>query len=134
MNTTKESIMDSNRLEGIGHQVKGVLKEGIGKIIGDAKLTADGAAERAAGEAQNVAGPEGASVVGIDTDRIAGVGHQLKGAVKEGLGNLAGKPELVAEGTAERDAGKQQNAVGGARDTAREAAQSAIDPTDAPKH
>nr|WP_294502270.1 CsbD family protein [uncultured Rhodopila sp.] len=126
--------MDSNRLEGIGHQVKGVLKEGIGKIIGDAKLTADGAAERAAGEAQNVAGPEGASVIGIDTDRIAGVGHQLKGAVKEGLGNLAGKPELVAEGTAERDAGKQQNAVGGARDTAREAAQSAIDPTDAPKH
>lgn len=126
--------MDSNRLEGIGHQVKGVLKEGIGKIIGDAKLTADGAAERAAGEAQNVAGPEGASVVGIDTDRIAGVGHQLKGAVKEGLGNLAGKPELVAEGTAERDAGKQQNAVGGARDTAREAAQSAIDPTDAPRH
>ena len=127
--------MDSNRrIEGIGHQVKGVLKEGIGKIIGDAKLTADGAAERAAGEAQNVAGPEGASVIGIDTDRIAGVGHQLKGAVKEGLGNLAGKPELVAEGTAERDAGKQQNAVGGARDTAREAAQSAIDPTDAPKH
>jgi uncharacterized protein YjbJ (UPF0337 family) len=54
--------------------------------------------------------------------------------VKEGLGNLAGKPELVAECTAERDAGKQQNAVGGARDTAREAAQSAIDPTDAPKH
>jgi uncharacterized protein YjbJ (UPF0337 family) len=134
MNTTKESIMDSNRLEGIGHQVKGVLKEGIGKIIGDAKLTADGAAERAAGEAQNVAGPEGASVIGIDTDRIAGVGHQLKGAVKEGLGNLAGKPELVAEGTAERDAGKQQNAVGGARDTAREAAQSATESTDAPKH
>jgi len=126
--------MDSNRLEGIGHQVKGVLKEGIGKIIGDAKLTADGAAERAAGEAQNVAGPEGASVIGIDTDRIAGVGHQLKGAVKEGLGNLAGKPELVAEGTAERDAGKQQNAVGGARDTAREAAQSATESTDAPKH
>ena len=126
--------MDSNRLEGIGHQVKGVLKEGIGKIIGDAKLTADGAAERAAGQAQNVAAPEGESVIGIDTDRIAGVGHQLKGAVKEGLGNLAGKPELVAEGTAERDAGKQQNAVGGARDTAREAAQSAIDPTDAPKH
>jgi uncharacterized protein YjbJ (UPF0337 family) len=126
--------MDSNRLEGIGHQVKGVLKEGIGKIIGDAKLTADGAAERAAGQARNVTGSEGESVIGIDTDRIAGVGHQLKGAVKEGLGNLAGKPELVAEGTAERDAGKQQNAVGGARDTAREAAEAAIAPTDAPTH
>jgi uncharacterized protein YjbJ (UPF0337 family) len=129
--------MDSNRLEGIGHQVKGVLKEGLGKIIGDAKLTADGAAERAIGEAQNVAGPEGENVIGIDTDRIAGVGHQLKGALKEGLGNLAGKPELVAEGVAERDAGKAQNVVGSARDAAREAseaAEAAIDPPDAPKH
>jgi uncharacterized protein YjbJ (UPF0337 family) len=129
--------MDSNRLEGIGHQVKGVLKEGLGKIIGDAKLTADGAAEKAIGQAQNVAGPEGESVIGIDTDRIAGVGHQLKGAVKEGLGSLAGKPELVAEGAAERDAGKLQNAAGGARDTVREAteaAEAAINPPDAPKH
>jgi uncharacterized protein YjbJ (UPF0337 family) len=126
--------MDSNRLEGIGHQVKGVLKEGLGKIIGDAKLTADGAAERAQGQAQNVPDPEGESVIGIDTDRIAGVGHQLKGAVTEGLGKLAGKPELVAEGSAERDAGKQQNATGRARDTAREAAQSPIEPPDAPKH
>jgi uncharacterized protein YjbJ (UPF0337 family) len=122
--------MDSNRLEGIGHQVKGVLKEGLGKIIGDAKLTADGAAERAQGEAENVPDPEGESVIGIDADRIAGVGHQLKGAVTEGLGKLAGKPELVAEGSAERDAGKQQNATGSARDTAREAAQA----PDAPKH
>jgi uncharacterized protein YjbJ (UPF0337 family) len=129
--------MESNRLEGIGHQVKGVLKEGLGKIIGDAKLTADGAAERVVGDAQNTAGPEGGRVIGIDTDRIAGVGHQFAGAVKEGLGNLSGNPELVAEGTAERDAGKQQNAAGGARDTAREvteAAQSAIDPPEAPKH
>jgi uncharacterized protein YjbJ (UPF0337 family) len=126
--------MDNNRIEGIGHQVKGVLKEGLGKIIGDAKLTADGAAELAEGRALNVPGSEGESVIGIDTDRIAGVGHQLKGALKEGLGNLAGKPELVAEGTAERDAGKQQNATGSARDTAREAAEAAIDSSDAAKH
>jgi uncharacterized protein YjbJ (UPF0337 family) len=130
--------MDSNRLEGIGHQVKGAVKEGIGKIIGDVKLAADGAAEKAEGQAQNVAGPDGENVAGIDTDRIVGVGHQLKGAVKEGLGNLAGKPELVAEGIAERDAGKQQNAAGGVRDTAREAkeaAQTSIGgTTGAPKH
>ena len=113
--------METNRLEGIGYQVKGGLKEGLGKIIGDAKLTADGAAERAAGEAQNAAGPEGENVTGIDTDRIAGVGHRLKGAVKEGLGHIAGKPHLEAEGVAEREAGKIQNAVGSARDEAREA-------------
>ena len=92
--------MDNNRPEGIGQQVKGVLKEGLGKIIGDAKLTADGAAERATGQARAV-GADGDSVIGIDTDRIAGVGHQLKGALKEGLGSLAGNPELAAEGTSD---------------------------------
>ncbi len=48
--------MDKDRLEGIGHQIKGVFMETVGKIIGDAKLQADGAAERAAGRAQNAIG------------------------------------------------------------------------------
>jgi len=48
--------MDKDRLEGIGHQIKGVVMESVGKIIGDAKLQADGAAERAAGRAQNAIG------------------------------------------------------------------------------
>jgi uncharacterized protein YjbJ (UPF0337 family) len=48
--------MDKDRLEGIGHQIKGVVKESLGRIIGDAKLQADGAAERAAGKAQNAIG------------------------------------------------------------------------------
>ena len=129
--------METNRLEGMGHQVKGSVKEGLGKIIGDAKLAADGAAERAAGEAQSAAVPEGENGTGIDTDRIAGVGHQLKGALKEGLGHIAGKPQLAAEGMAEREAGKIQNAVGGARDEAREAmkaAEPAAETPGAPKH
>ena len=41
--------MESNRIEGIGHQVKGAVMEGLGKAIGDAKLAADGAAERVIG-------------------------------------------------------------------------------------
>ena len=48
--------MESNRIEGIGHQVKGAVIEGLGKAIGDAKLAADGVAERLAGKAQNAAG------------------------------------------------------------------------------
>jgi uncharacterized protein YjbJ (UPF0337 family) len=48
--------MDTDRLEGIGHQIKGVVKENLGKMIGDAKLEADGAAERVAGKAQNAVG------------------------------------------------------------------------------
>jgi uncharacterized protein YjbJ (UPF0337 family) len=115
--------MDKNRIEAIGHQLKGTLKEGLGKIIGDAKLTADGAAEREAGEAQNPAGAAANPLIdiGVDPDRIAGVGHQLKGALKERLGKFTGDRELAAAGIAEQEAGKAQNAVGSARDEAREA-------------
>ena len=111
--------MDKNHIEGIGHLVKGAVKEGLGKIIGDAKLTSDGSAERASGEAQYAAGAD--NLVGIDADRIRGIGHQLKGALKEGLGNITGDPKLEADGIAERGAGKAQNAAGGARDAARDA-------------
>jgi uncharacterized protein YjbJ (UPF0337 family) len=111
--------MDKNHLEGIGHLVKGAVKEGLGKIIGDAKLASDGSAERASGEAQYAAGAE--NLVGVDADRIKGIGHQLKGALKEGLGNITGDPKLEAEGIAERGAGKAQNEAGSARDTARDA-------------
>ncbi len=37
--------MDKTCIEAIGHQVKGALKEGFGKVIGDAKLRADCAAQ-----------------------------------------------------------------------------------------
>ena len=111
--------MDKNHLEGIGHLVKGAVKESLGKIIGDAKLTSDGFAERESGEAQYAAGAD--NLVGIDADRIKGVGHQLKGALKEGLGHITGDPILEADGIAEREAGKVQNAAGSARDVARDA-------------
>jgi uncharacterized protein YjbJ (UPF0337 family) len=116
--------MDRSRAEAIGHQLKGTLKEGLGKIIGDAKLTADGAAEREAGEAENVAGAGGDSLIGINKDRIAGIGHQLKGALKVGLGNITNDRELQDSGIAEREAGKAQNAVGSAKDEARDALES----------
>jgi uncharacterized protein YjbJ (UPF0337 family) len=44
--------MDTERVEGIGHQVKGAIEQTLGRIIGDATLAADGAAERAGGDAQ----------------------------------------------------------------------------------
>jgi uncharacterized protein YjbJ (UPF0337 family) len=121
--------VDKNRMEGIGHQLKGTLKEGLGKIIGDAKLAADGAAEREVGETQNAASAANPLIdIGIDTDRIAGIGHQLKGALKERLGKLTGDLELAAAGVAEQGAGKAQNAVGSAGDEAREALEEAHAP------
>ncbi|MGO9744252.1 MAG: CsbD family protein [Roseiarcus sp.] len=119
--------MKDNRIVGIGHQVKGALEEGLGKVIGDAKLVADGTAERAVGAALNADNARGDFLTGIDTDRILGVGHQLKGALLQGLGNLVGDAKLEADGIAERQAGKAQNATGSARDVARENRDAATD-------
>ena len=114
--------METNkRIEGIGHQVKGAVMESLGVAIGDAKLAADGTAERAKGDALNATSVGGDQLIGIDTDRIMGIGHQIKGALIQELGRLVGNPKLQADGVAERQAGKQQNVAGGDRDLAREA-------------
>lgn len=48
--------MDQDRVGGTLRQVKGGIKEAIGKITGDTKAQAEGAAERTAGKVQNTAG------------------------------------------------------------------------------
>ena len=57
----------------------------------------------------------------MDKDRVEGIAHQVKGAVKEAAGKVTGDAKLEAEGTAEKAAGKVQNAVGGVKDTLRDA-------------
>jgi uncharacterized protein YjbJ (UPF0337 family) len=57
----------------------------------------------------------------MDKDRTEGIGHQVKGAVKEAAGKLTGDTKTQAEGNAEKNAGKVQNAIGGAKDGVREA-------------
>lgn len=118
--------METSRFESIGHQIKGVLVENLGRMIGDAKLQANGSAERALGAARGAAGID--RIGGVDTDRIVGVGRQLAGAVKQGVGGLMGNAKLTADGIAERNAGKAQNIAGSARDEAREAAEAAEAP------
>ena len=118
-----DRTMDKNQIEGEGRKLKGAFKEGVGKLIGDEKLKADGSAERALGNAQSATAPGTGQFGGIDTDRIKGVGHQFKGAVEEGLGKLIGDRKLETEGAAERAAGKVQNAAGSSRDQARDAAE-----------
>jgi uncharacterized protein YjbJ (UPF0337 family) len=56
----------------------------------------------------------------MDKDRVEGVAHQAKGAVKEAVGKVTGDTKTEAEGAAEKAAGKVQNAVGGVKDAARE--------------
>jgi uncharacterized protein YjbJ (UPF0337 family) len=58
----------------------------------------------------------------MDKDRVAGAANQVKGAVKEGVGNLTGDQKMQAEGQADKLQGKAQSTIGGAKDTVRDAA------------
>jgi uncharacterized protein YjbJ (UPF0337 family) len=49
-------IMNKDRIEGISKQAEGTVKEVAGKILGDAKLKADGKAAKTEGKIQNVIG------------------------------------------------------------------------------
>jgi len=44
--------MDKNRVEGIAKQVKGSVKEAIGKVTGDTKIQTEGIAEKNVGKTQ----------------------------------------------------------------------------------
>ena len=48
--------MDKNRLIGSAKQIKGSIKEALGKLVGDAKLQIDGETDTAEGKVQNVVG------------------------------------------------------------------------------
>jgi uncharacterized protein YjbJ (UPF0337 family) len=48
--------MDNDRIAGAAHQAKGAIKETLGKVTGDGKMKAEGAAEKAGGRVQNAYG------------------------------------------------------------------------------
>jgi uncharacterized protein YjbJ (UPF0337 family) len=49
-------MVDKDRIAGAGKQVKGAVKEGAGKVTGDAKLEGEGKADKAEGKVQNTVG------------------------------------------------------------------------------
>jgi uncharacterized protein YjbJ (UPF0337 family) len=48
--------MDKDRVVGSAKVVKGKIKEAVGKAVGDAKLEAQGKADKIEGKVQNVVG------------------------------------------------------------------------------
>jgi uncharacterized protein YjbJ (UPF0337 family) len=61
----------------------------------------------------------------MDKDRLAGMANQAKGSIKQATGKILGDKKLQAEGAADKAHGKLQNAVGGAKDALRDAADKA---------
>lgn len=52
----RQSEMDKDRIAGAAKQAKGAVKEVAGKVTGDAKLQAEGKADKTAGKIQNAVG------------------------------------------------------------------------------
>lgn len=57
----------------------------------------------------------------MDKDRVVGSAKQVKGAVKQAVGKVVGDAKLESEGKADRIEGKVQNAIGGLKDTVKDA-------------
>ena len=118
--------MSDNRFEGAGSKLAGSVKEGVGKLTGDAELQAEGAAQKAGGSVQNTVGKvqdafghrdaearDGAAEPKAFGDtRVEGAGNKLGGSIKEGAGKLMGDRELEAEGKAQQTKGTAQDVTG----------------------
>jgi uncharacterized protein YjbJ (UPF0337 family) len=48
--------MDKDRVVGSAKQVKGTIKKGIGKAVGDSKLEAEGKSDKVEGQVQSAVG------------------------------------------------------------------------------
>ena len=57
----------------------------------------------------------------MDKDRIVGSAKEAKGSVKETIGKAVGDTKLQSDGKADKVEGKIQNALGGIKDTVRDA-------------
>jgi len=57
----------------------------------------------------------------MDKDRVAGSAKQVKGTVKQAVGKVVGDAKLESEGESDKLEGKVQNAIGGIKDTVRDA-------------
>jgi uncharacterized protein YjbJ (UPF0337 family) len=58
---------------------------------------------------------------GMNDDRVKGSADQMKGGVKETVGNVTGDSKLQSEGKGDKVKGKLENAIGGVKDAVKDA-------------
>jgi len=76
-------------------EMKGNLKQGVGKMTGNEEMEAEGKAEHDTAKASR---------------EIKGAGTELKGHVEEGVGRVTGNDETRARGIADQLKGKADRA------------------------
>ena len=78
-------------MAGSGDELKGSLKEGLGKLTGDEALEAEGATQKTGGRA---------------TRKVSGAVDQGKGSLKGAAGDALDSPSLKGEGFVDKVKGK----------------------------
>ena len=80
-------------MAGSGDELKGGLKEGLGRLTGDEALEAEGAAQKDMGTAER---------------KVSGAVNEGKGSLKGAAGDVLDSPSLKAEGMVDKVKGKLQ--------------------------
>lgn len=89
---------DNERTKGKGEELTGKVKQGVGKLIGDEKMEAEGVVEKRKGQTRQ----ESAKAA----ERGKGAGEEVTGKIKGAAGNVLDDKELQAEGKADELKGK----------------------------
>jgi uncharacterized protein YjbJ (UPF0337 family) len=91
---------ESDKGEGTAEKIGGKIKQGVGKLIGDEQMEAEGRAKELRGEArQEEAKAE---------ERAKGSLEELGGAIKNRVGHLIDNEQMAAEGKATELKGEER--------------------------
>lgn len=93
----------TNRGEGVAEQVGGKIKQGVGKVIGNEQMQAEGKAKELKGEAREESAKAG--------ERTKGALEKAAGAVKNRVGAVIDNEQMQAEGKAKELKGEARQKV-----------------------
>jgi uncharacterized protein YjbJ (UPF0337 family) len=88
----------SARSEGVAQKIGGKIKKGIGRVLGNERMTAEGRATELKGKTKE----EGAKASEWSKGKI----EEVAGAVKSRVGHLIGNEQMAAEGKAKEVKGQ----------------------------
>jgi len=83
---------NEERIKGKAEEIKGHIQHGVGDLIGNEQMEAEGHANEVAGKTRQ----EGAKAA----ERVKGTGEELKGKIKGAAGDLLDNEQMEAEGKA----------------------------------
>jgi uncharacterized protein YjbJ (UPF0337 family) len=89
---------EEERAKGKAEEIKGKVKSGIGTLIDDRQLEAEGEVDQAEGQARQD--------VAKAAERAKGTGEEIAGKVKGVVGKITGSEQQQAEGKADELKGK----------------------------